>query len=184
MNCRDADNLIQESLDRSLSVQDRAKLDAHLQDCPSCAKLWAEYRQIAKTARAWLDTAVPESGAGIKTRVLAEIASSPARSERLLPARATLIWTVIAAVAVVVGAFTLLPGAQLPSAAHDAVRLPGVMTILSADLTALRRFGDALAQPPIIPIPSMVSIGVLISAAAANIALARRAARSGHRGTA
>lgn len=177
MNCRDADNLIQESLDRSLSAQDRDRLDAHLQTCPACAKIWTEYRQIAKTTRAWLDTAGGDSRDEIKACVLAQIAAPPAPATRFAQARATLAWTALAAAAIVAGAFAFIPTERIPDAAHMAFTLPGMMTILSGDMAALRHFGDTLQQPPIVPASSLLCTVTLISAIAANVFLAQRAAR-------
>lgn len=174
MNCRDADNLIQESLDRSLSARDRDRLDAHLQTCPACAKLWTEYRQIARTTRAWLHTAGDASRDDLKARVLAQIAASPAPAARFARTKTTLAWTVLAA-AVVAGAF--VPLERIPDTAHTAFTLPSMMTILSGDMAVLRHFGETLQQPPVVPVSSLLCTATLISAIAANVFLAQRAAR-------
>jgi anti-sigma factor RsiW len=178
MNCRDADNLIQESLDRPLSAQDRDRLDAHLQTCPACAKIWTEYRQIARTTRAWLDTASGESQDDIKERVLAQIAASPAPATRCGQAKTTLAWTLLAAAAIAAsGAFAFVPVERIPDDAHTAFTLPSLMTILGGDMAALRHFGDTLQQPPIVPVSSLLCTVTLISAIAANVFLAQRAAK-------
>ena len=40
MEHADIQNLMMESLDRELAVEQRTEMDAHLQDCPSCAREW------------------------------------------------------------------------------------------------------------------------------------------------
>jgi len=76
MNCHDADILIQESLDAPLTTTQRATLDIHLSGCPACRTAWEEYRQLALTARMWLQSEATESGGTLSERVLAAIAES------------------------------------------------------------------------------------------------------------
>jgi hypothetical protein len=84
MNCHQADNIIQESLDRALTAVERANLDMHLAGCAACAKRWAEYRALSGHAAAWVQPAVQPtvSDSDFAARVLMRIESRARAAER------------------------------------------------------------------------------------------------------
>jgi anti-sigma factor RsiW len=46
MNCRKAEKLISKQLDNRLGASESAWLDAHLKNCPACARLALEYQEL------------------------------------------------------------------------------------------------------------------------------------------
>ena len=164
MNCRRADELIQRSLDGTLTARERGELDAHLDGCAACRSASEAYRHLTHRATDWTRRPAEEvqkSGPDAFTaQVLARIAadaeasgaaaSSSSLRERALPWLRPL--AVGVAFAVVLGLLSGLFGPQafpsLPSPPSADLLLPRPQTALEvpgwllANLRALP--GDAL----------------------------------------
>lgn len=80
MNCFQAEELIQWSLDGPLSTEDRRALEVHLEHCAACCRAREEYRRLSRLATAWTKDPVREAAPGddFTARVMARIAFPPA----------------------------------------------------------------------------------------------------------
>ena len=79
MNCREAETLIQQSLDQTLMPEERQRLEAHFQRCPSCRQAWNEYRQLTQATSVWIKQALADDpGDAFTQRVLAQAAACSA----------------------------------------------------------------------------------------------------------
>jgi hypothetical protein len=61
MNCRNAENIMQDSLDRDLTPAERAALDTHTAACQACREAWEGYRLLSGFAASWARE-TPETG--------------------------------------------------------------------------------------------------------------------------
>jgi predicted anti-sigma-YlaC factor YlaD len=82
MDCKKAEQLLLQSLDERLSLEETALLQGHLQGCPSCRKKREEYRTIIRLVR---PQSAPEPLPYFKERFLARLREK----EKSAPA---LIW--------------------------------------------------------------------------------------------
>ncbi len=94
MNCREAETLIQQSLDQTLTPEERQRLEAHFQRCPVCRQAWAEYRQLTQATAAWMKQVLADDPGDVFTqRVMAQAATraTPVQGQnRLWPSLAWL----------------------------------------------------------------------------------------------
>ena len=155
MNCQYAEAIIQESLDRMLTVAERTGLDAHLASCVACRTLWDEYRALSGLTSAWTRQSPQSviSDSDFAAQVLSRIQSQPQRISVAKP-----YWGLAAAsAALVVGlavAFstlwpTLLPATLLPSQIHPAAWLPqpqSATPALAWIVSSLRDMPNSAAQ--------------------------------------
>lgn len=72
--CREAIDLIQKSLDETLSVDERRQLDAHIDNCEECRSAFEEYRLLASFSKEWITSGITDPGDEFTDRVMMLIA--------------------------------------------------------------------------------------------------------------
>ena len=79
MNCFDAEELVQRSLDGALTVDERRALEGHLEDCAACRRAREEYRLLSRLATTWTNGTARDGDPGdaFTAQVIAHIASTP-----------------------------------------------------------------------------------------------------------
>ncbi len=112
MNCRHAEELIQQSLDGALTPDERARLDAHLTACPACRQAWNEHHQLARLAHRWTMGAgqTNDTGDAFTAQVLARVAARPVSA----PSRPA-FWRPLAAAALLLTTLAFLPHSLAPN---------------------------------------------------------------------
>jgi len=73
---REAEWLIQKSLDMPLSAGERQRLDRHLASCDACRTAWEDYRRLTRTADKWVSAASTDPGDDFTLRIMAELGLS------------------------------------------------------------------------------------------------------------
>ncbi len=110
MNCPDAENEMQKSLDGTLTPAEWERLDAHLASCPECRRAWDEHRLLARAARRWTQPAAQDDpGDAFTARVVSQIAARPESTFARTP-----LWLPLAATAILLTLLALLPSLLLP----------------------------------------------------------------------
>lgn len=149
MNCQDYEILIQKALDQSLSPREEAALARHLELCPDCAALMAEYSQLHQLLTANISQVeVPADLCSSVMAALPEQPPVPIRSRKkaalLRPQWRRWVGVGVAAAAVVLGfsVTSWFEQAQEPS-------LPEQTPILAE----MPEQGDPLSQPEQLPLP-------------------------------
>ena len=182
MNCREADHLVQQSLDRPLDGADRTRLDAHLEGCESCRASLRQYRQLAATTRNWIESGTPDPGDEFTQRVIKAVSLSPER--RSAGSRAAIGWALAGCAAIAATAWLAIPHDTITSIWHGGWSLPNASSVATNNVQALRSLAEMVDRPPTLPVSPVLWGLVFGAAAAVNVAMAQRAARKSRRGLA
>ena len=182
MNCREADQLIQRSLDQSLDGADRALLDGHLDGCEGCRASWRQYRRLAAATRHWIENGASDPGPSFTESVMSAISRAPAA--RLAGSRAAIGWAFAGCAAMAAAAWLALPHETLTSIWHSGWSLPTASSVAANNLHALRSLSETVSRPPALPVSPLLWGITFGAAAAVNIVMAQRAARRSRRGLA
>jgi len=166
IRCETAEAYIQDSLEGSLSTDDRRRLDEHLLCCDQCRAAQEEYRSLARLTRQWARPEKPDTAAD---RALAESIIKQAATRTFYPAqpaRRPLDWAGVcgACTALVAAAFAVhglgvsVPAnfsLQAPSTAHAlngftaaAAGLSPAWSTVPSDLLGLFQVAPAGAAVP------------------------------------
>jgi hypothetical protein len=182
MNCRQADSLVQESLDRALTAAERADLDLHAAVCEPCRIAWEEYRALSGLAAAWAqpETRPAVSDDAFAAQVVAKIEGRRTRPASVFGWRGWAVGAACAAATAGIAAVVHLYGPALgvPSEFHPADLLPrpqeapSVLAWLSETLRGLPAAATHLAPDlSVLPAAPAWTAAAVAGALAANAAL-------------
>jgi len=182
MNCKEADHLVQQSLDNPLNSADRARLDAHLDSCEGCRASLRQYRQLAAATRNWIETGIKDPGPAFTQRVIGAVAQAPVPNASA--SRAAIGWALAGCAAAAAVTWLAVPHDTITSIWHGGWSLPTASSVAANNVNALRSLAETVARPPTLPVSPMLWGIVFSAAAAVNVAMAQRAARKSRRGLA
>lgn len=138
MDCKKAERLLLRTSDESLSPEDAALLEGHVEGCPSCGRKAEEYRTIARLLR---PQTVPEPLPYFKERFLARLRER----EKSAPAQIWVKWA-HRAVAFSLAAFLFFGAGILLFQPQESAELSQTERFLLQDENPLGEAGNILNQ--------------------------------------
>ena len=191
MNCQHSEQLIQRTLDRTITPGERAQMDRHLAGCARCRRAWDEYRALGRLTASW---AQRQAAAAAATATGEDAFTAATLAQIRVPAPPRAVpWVAGAVVGIalaLVGAQMYLFAPRLASVAPSALSVPvspaAAMVTLGTLAETVRSLpGDSLRAWTVatesIPAATRLIWGAFAASLAANAVFVLRARYTGER---